>query len=146
MIVVSFFRSKQRCHPDLLFPRSQQRMTNGSATYPLSSRPKWRDLRFHEPFMEMFFPHPNSHTVIVRSPATLRRNPRNDLIRVHNVARLAMHAIRKINMNLPIHHLVHRRRAEMLARIPKLLNTTMVTNIRIANHQMHRLIIVVTRP
>jgi hypothetical protein len=45
-----------------------------------------------------------------------------------------MHAIREIDMDLPLHHLINRRRAEMLARIPKLLNTTMVTNIRIPDH------------
>ena len=56
-----------------------------------------------------------------------------------------MHAIGEIDMDLPIHHLVNRRRAEMLARIPKLLHTTMVTNIRIPDNQMNRLIIVVPR-
>jgi hypothetical protein len=52
-----------------------------------------------------------------------------------------MHAIGEIDMDLPIHHLVNRRWAEMLARIPKLLDTTVVTNIRIPYHQMNRLIV-----
>src|ERR1700733_11352252 len=86
------------------------------------------------------------HPVIIRSTAPFWGDPRNDLVRVHDVASLAMHAIGEINMDLRIHHLVNRRRAEMLARIAKLLRTTMVTNIRIAYHQMYWLIVLVTRP
>ncbi len=60
-----------------------------------------------------------------------------------------MDAVGEVDMDLltfrPVHHLVHRRRAEMLARIAKFLHTTMVTNIRIADHQVHRLVILVTR-
>src|ERR1700723_3711829 len=117
---------------------------------PLSSRPERSEVEGsavpRTPHGNVFRNlNPNSHPVIIRPPAPLRRNPRNDLIRVHNVARLAMHAIREINMNLAIHHLIHRRGAEMLAWIPILLHTTMVTNIRIPNDQMHRLIIIMTR-
>ena len=55
-----------------------------------------------------------------------------------------MHAIGEVDVDLFIHHLVHRRRAEMLAGIAKFLHTTMVANIRIADHQVDRLIILMT--
>jgi hypothetical protein len=56
-----------------------------------------------------------------------------------------MHAIGEIDMDLSIHHLVNRRRAKMLTRIPEFLHTTVVTNIRIPYYQVNRLIVVVTR-
>ena len=55
-----------------------------------------------------------------------------------------MDAIGEVDMDLPIHHLVHRGRAKMLARVAKFLYTAMVANIRIADDQMNRLIILVT--
>ena len=60
-----------------------------------------------------------------------------------------MNAVGEVDVQLftfrPFHHFVHRSRAEMLARIAKLLHATMVTNIRIADHQVDRLVILMTR-
>ena len=60
-----------------------------------------------------------------------------------------MNAVGEVDVQLfafcHIHHFIHRRRAEMLARIAKLLHTTMVTNIHIADHQVDRLVILMTR-
>ena len=38
------------------------------------------------------------HPLIIRSPAAFRRHPVNNLIRIHDVARLAAHAVRKIDL------------------------------------------------
>src|ERR1700691_901029 len=80
---------------------------------------------------------PHSHAVIIRSTAAFRRDPRYDLVWIHDVAGLAMNAVGEVDMQLfafrSIHHFVHRRRAEMLARIAKFLHATVVTNIHIAD-------------
>src|ERR1700737_2258415 len=56
-----------------------------------------------------------------------------------------MHAVGEVDMDLRMHYLVNRSGAEMLAWIAELLHTTMVTNIRIADNQVYRLIVLVTR-
>jgi hypothetical protein len=54
-----------------------------------------------------------------------------------------MDAIREVDIDPSVHHLVHRRWAKMLAGIAVLLHTAMVTNIRVADYQVDRLIILV---
>src|SRR5262245_41795519 len=39
-----------------------------------------------------------SHPVVLRTPAAFRRNPGNDAVRVHDVAGLAMHAVRGVDL------------------------------------------------
>ena len=52
-----------------------------------------------------------------------------------------MHAIREVDIDPSVHHLVHRSWAKMLAGVAVLLRTAMVTNIRVADDQVDRLII-----
>ena len=61
-----------------------------------------------------------------------------------------MDTVGKVDMDLlasrrSIHHLIHRRGAEVLAGVAEFLHTAMVANIRIADDQVHRLVIFVTR-
>src|SRR5438309_1680390 len=57
-------------------------------------------------------PRAPSHALILGSFAALRRHPVDDLIRVHDVARLTVHAVRGVDVQLLaaraiVHHLVH---------------------------------------
>ena len=54
-----------------------------------------------------------------------------------------MDAIREVDIDLSVYHLVHRRWAKMLAGVAVLLHTAMVANIRIADDQVDRLIVLV---
>jgi hypothetical protein len=54
-----------------------------------------------------------------------------------------MDAVREVDIDPSVHHLVHRCWAKMLAGIAVLLHTAMVTNIRVADYQVDRLIILV---
>src|ERR1700722_10253042 len=93
------------------------------------------------------------HPVIIRAAAPLGGHPVDDLVRIHDVAGLAMHAVGEVDVDLLagwftrlLHHLVHRSGTEMLAGVAEFLHTTMVTNIQVANHQVYGLVIIVTRP
>src|SRR5512142_1399052 len=62
------------------------------------------------------------HTLVVRAAAPLGRYPVDDLVRINDVARLAVDAVRGVDLELPrpvagIDHLVHVRRAEPDARV-----------------------------
>src|SRR5450432_3970069 len=77
-----------------------------------------------------------SHAIIIRPAPTLRRDPGNNLIRVLNVARLAMHAVRGIQADpLPIRrrriveHLINIRRTKMLARAAVLANAARIADV-----------------
>ena len=88
-----------------------------------------------------------SHAIVIRPAATLGWHPSNDLVRIHDVAGLAVHAIGRIEVNLlaagdvgSLHHLVHIRRAKIAAGIAILGDASGVADIGIVNHQMSRLI------
>src|SRR5215472_9821724 len=62
------------------------------------------------------------HSLIVRPAAALWRNPGDDLVRIHDVAGLAVHAVGCVEVNLfprgsiaGFYHFVDARRAEVLA-------------------------------
>src|SRR5215475_3341560 len=61
-----------------------------------------------------------SHSFVVRAASALRHSPIDNLVRVGDVARLAMDAIREIDLQFLrgalSHHFVYRRGAEILAR------------------------------
>src|ERR1700728_2669984 len=94
----------------------------------LSSRPKRSEVEGSGG--TCYFP-PHSHAVVIRPAAAFRRHPGDHLVRVHDVAGLAMYAVGEVDVQLfafrPFHHFIHRGRAKMLARIAKLLHATMVT-------------------
>src|SRR5579863_9745109 len=93
-----------------------------------------------------------SHAVVIRSAATLRRNPGNDLIGVGDVAGLAVHAIRRIQADAlavwllrVIDHFVHIRRTEILTRIAELFHTASIADVGVVNDQMRRLVFFMLR-
>src|SRR4051812_32917631 len=80
------------------------------------------------------------HPVIVRSAATLGRHPGDDLIWIHDVARLAMHAVRWIEMDplsirriSGVDHFIYVRGAEVLTWTTVLLHAALIANIRVVN-------------
>jgi hypothetical protein len=64
-----------------------------------------------------------SHSFVVWSTAALRRNPVDDLVRIHDVARLAVHAVREIYLQAAVpvtailNHFIDSRRTKPLAGI-----------------------------
>src|SRR4029077_9640415 len=62
-----------------------------------------------------------SHALVVRASSTLRHYPIDNLVRVRDVAGLAVHAVGEVDLQLHcaagfFRHLVHRRRTKILAR------------------------------
>src|ERR1700723_2607500 len=88
-----------------------------------------------------------SHPIIVRATTTFRRNPRDDLIWVHDVTRFAVHAVREVDAQFPsrvayrFNHFVHSRRTKILAGIPIFTYTPVAADVQVRHHQMHRLIL-----
>src|SRR5579864_8296947 len=77
------------------------------------------------------------HPVVVRPATAFRWDPRNDLVRILNVAGLAVHAVRwiqadalAIRLASIIHQFVDVGRTEMLAWAPKFLHATRIADIR----------------
>src|SRR5258706_2647451 len=88
---------------------------------------------------------------VLRAAAPLRGDPGDDLVRVGDVARLAVDAVAGVDLQPPSapllrHHLVHRRRAEPLARVAVLRGTARLADRRIGHVQVDRLVLVVLRP
>lgn len=90
---------------------------------------------------------PFSHSVVVRPPATFRRNPRDDLIGIHDVASFAMDAVGEVHVNLfaawyvgGFDHFVDLRRAEVLAGVAILDCAARVADVGVVNDQMNGLI------
>src|SRR3954463_5340548 len=79
----------------------------------------------------------SSHSIVVRAATALGRHPRDDFVRIHDVAGLAVHAVRWIQVQLlssrsvgRVLYLVDIRGTEVLARVAKLLRAACRTNIR----------------
>src|ERR1051326_4391660 len=79
-----------------------------------------------------------SHAVIVRTATAFGWDPGDDFVGIHDVAGLAMDAVRRVQMNLlaignvgRFHHLVNIRRAEVLAWIAVLGNAPRVADVRV---------------
>src|SRR5271165_6819816 len=95
---------------------------------------------------------PSSHTLVIRPTAALRRHPGDDLVRIHDVAGLAVHTVRRIQVDLQtawrvggFDHLIDTGRAEVLARIAEFLHATLIANVRVTDDQVPRLIFLMLR-
>src|SRR5579883_2023588 len=89
------------------------------------------------------------HTFVVWPPAAFGHDPVNDLVGIGDVARFAVHAIRKIDaqfeaVRLP-HRLVNGGGTKILARIAVLRRAAVRANIQIQYVQVARLIVIVAR-
>src|SRR5215468_1927935 len=84
---------------------------------------------------------------VIRTASAFRRHPINDLVRVHDVARLAMHAVREVDLGLApsvgLLDFVDGGRAEILAWIAVFLCASPYTDVEIEHFQMRRLIFIV---
>ena len=83
---------------------------------------------------------PPSHAVVVWTPSALRRHPGDDLVRILNVAGLAVHTVRGIQADAlavglarVVHHFVDVRRTEILAWAAIFLDAALVANFRVVN-------------
>jgi hypothetical protein len=88
-----------------------------------------------------------SHPIIIRSAATFRRDPSNDLVWIGNVTGFTMHAVRRIQADAfsvglagIVHHLVNICRAEILAGAAEFFYAARVANVSVVNHQVSRLV------
>src|SRR6266436_5227562 len=91
------------------------------------------------------------HAFVVGAAATFGDDPINNLVGIGNITRLAMHAIRGVDLQLQaairlLGHLVHRSRTKILAGIPVFLDALCCTNIRVRHAKMARLIFLMPRP
>src|SRR5208337_1106450 len=91
-----------------------------------------------------------SHSVVIGAAATFGGDPGDDLVRILNVASLAVHTVGGIQADAlamgrgtVVHHLVNICRTEVLARTRKLLHATVIADVRVLNQQMGRLILLV---
>lgn len=80
------------------------------------------------------------HECVVRPLSPFRRDPRDDLIGIGDIAGLTMHAVLVVDEQLlamcgfrVIDHLVHCRRAELDAWIPEFFQTLCFADIRIGH-------------
>src|SRR5215210_1218739 len=86
------------------------------------------------------------HALVLRSAATLRRNPVDHLVGIHDVAGLAVNAVGGIDLQpLPalagVHHFVDIGRAEPQAGVAVLLAAAGRTDVRIVHDQMRGLVL-----
>jgi len=95
---------------------------------------------------------PGSHPLVIRSAATLGRYPIDDLIRIHDVARFAVYAVRRIQLDLQrsrniscLNHLVNVGGTEVLAGIAELHRASRIADVGVVNDEMRRLIFFVLR-
>src|SRR5256712_6092968 len=92
---------------------------------------------------------PISHAIVLRPATPFGWHPCNHLIWVHDVAGLAVHAVRRVDFEFQgaavAYHLVHVGRTEALARVTVLFSTNRVADVGV-NQQVDRLILIVTCP
>src|SRR5215467_10787625 len=93
-----------------------------------------------------------SHAVVIRAAAALGRDPGDDLVGVHDVAGLAVHAVGRVQMDAfapgrvgacGFLHLIDVGRAEILAGIAELGHATGVADVGIGDDQVRRLVFLV---
>src|SRR5437588_1458510 len=94
----------------------------------------------------------HSHPIVIRPAATFRRDPRDDLIWVMNVAGFAVHAVRwiqadalSVGLRGVINHFVNIRWAEVLARAAELFYAALIANVGVVDDQMRGLIFFMLR-
>src|SRR5688572_1627562 len=89
------------------------------------------------------------HAFITWPASTFRRHPRDHLIRVHDVARFAVHAVRRVNLQARTvclrNDLIHVGRTESNARMPVFLAADGMTDLGV-HQEVRRLIFLVARP
>src|SRR5581483_5955835 len=90
------------------------------------------------------------HSVVIRSTAALGWDPGDDLVRIVNVARLAVHAVRRVQADAfavrraaVVHHLVNICRTKILARAAEFSNAALLTDVGVVDDEMRRLIFLV---
>src|SRR5207248_1933871 len=87
--------------------------------------------------------------LVVRPRAAFGRRPGDDVVRVLDVARLAVHAVGGVDLQPPaaravVHHLVDARRAEALAGIAELACAAARADPRVGHLEVHRLALLVS--
>src|SRR5689334_21707499 len=89
------------------------------------------------------------HALVIRPATALGGHPVDDLIRIGDVAGLAVYAVREVDLQPPpaflFHHFVDGRRAKILARAAVFENAAVDANVGIENMQVARLIFFVAR-
>src|SRR5690606_23050579 len=87
--------------------------------------------------------------LVVRPGAAFGRDPGDDLVRVLDIAGLAVHAVGRVDLQPAaggvLDHLVDARRTEARARVAVLHGATLDTDAGVVHHQVHRLVLVVRR-
>src|SRR5688500_1624438 len=86
------------------------------------------------------------HAFVLWTATALGRHPVDDLIRIHDVAGLTVHAVRGVDLQLllafsSVDHLVDVGRAEARAGIAVLFSATGRTDVGVVDDQMRRLIL-----
>src|SRR5271166_2633949 len=87
------------------------------------------------------------HPFVVRPAAAFGWYPGDDLVRIHDVAGLAMHAVGRIEVNLQaagrvggLDHLIDTGRTEVLAGVAEFLHAAFVTDVGVVNDEVRRLV------
>src|SRR5579863_6449893 len=102
--------------------------------------------RLRHPLYEQDARATSLHPVVVRTAATLGAHPGDDLVRIGDVAGLAVDAVRRVDLQVLaftariIFHLVDRRRTEVLAGIAVLARAAAVADIEVGDAQVARLV------
>src|SRR5438046_504594 len=91
-----------------------------------------------------------SHAVVIWAATALRGDPGDDLVRVHDVAGLAVYAVGEVHRDLfcaghigSLNHFVNFGGTEVLARIAVLDSTACVADVSVMDDEVHRLIVIV---
>src|SRR5580704_13621233 len=91
-----------------------------------------------------------SHAVVIRSAATLGRHPGDDLVRIGDVAGLAVHTVRRVQADAlsvglrgVVDHLVDIGWTEILARAAEFFYAARVADVSIVNDEMGWLVLFV---
>src|SRR5579863_135535 len=152
--------ANQAWHGLILSPVSQTRQTAPRLRHPsvvanqawhgliLSPVPQTRQTapRLRHPLYEQDARATSLHPVVVRTAATLGAHPGDDLVRIGDVAGLAVDAVRRVDLQVLaftariIFHLVDRRRTEVLAGIAVLARAAAVADIEVGDAQVARLV------
>src|SRR3974377_1304498 len=95
---------------------------------------------------------PGLHALVIRPAPALGRNPGDDLVGVHNVTGLAVHAVGRVQVDLHaarrvagFDHLINARRTEILAGVAVLLHAALIADRGIADDQVCGLVLLVLR-
>src|ERR1035437_10699423 len=93
-----------------------------------------------------------SHAFVIRTAAALGRHPGDDLVGVHDVAGLAVYAVRSVQMDLQsagrvrgFDHIVNVGRAKVLAGVAVLFDAALITDVGVVDHQVSRLVFFMLR-